>query len=125
MMEKNKNYSKIVPNCDWKKKGEDNCISMMKSLSIEFLKERKREEENDGKNQKSLKVLNILYLEKMGTSDIERIFTETKRGLDKLVKYFIDEYTTMLEMAEYEKAAELYEGAVRYQKYKPLMYVCF
>jgi hypothetical protein len=122
-MERNKGYNKIVPDCEWEKKGDDNYSSMAKSIATTFQKERKREEEDDNKNQKSLKTLNTLHLEGATFVDVERAFTETKRWLDKRIKYFVDEYRAMLEVSEYEKAAEFYEGAARYQKYKPLLYI--
>jgi hypothetical protein len=50
MMERNKGYNKIVPDCDWEKKGMDNYVSIVKFIATAFQKERKREEEDDNKN---------------------------------------------------------------------------
>jgi hypothetical protein len=61
LIDMSKGYSKVEPDCDWKNKGDDNYTLMMKSIATAFQKERKREEEDDNINQKSLKTLTTLY----------------------------------------------------------------
>jgi hypothetical protein len=72
-----------------------------------------------------LKTLFILYLEKVTNDDLEQGLIETIRWLGKRVTYFISEYKAMLETGEYDKAAEFYESAVRYRKYKPLIDITY